>query len=84
MNGHASPPALGGGRIVLIGGSSGIRLAATLSAVESGASAVIAARDAARLDGARQIGAIRRTPVEAHLLDASDKRPVAAFFGRIG
>ncbi len=78
-------PALGGGRIVLIGGSSGIGLATAWAAAESGAGVVIAARDGARLEGARaKIAAIGRTPVEAHVLDASDERAVAAFFGRIG
>ncbi|MGE0093904.1 MAG: SDR family oxidoreductase [Alphaproteobacteria bacterium] len=72
---------LGGQRIVLIGGSSGIGLATAKEAAARGASVVIAGRSAERLESARrEIGA----QAETHPLDATQEASVEAFFATVG
>jgi NAD(P)-dependent dehydrogenase (short-subunit alcohol dehydrogenase family) len=67
--------------VVIIGGSSGIGLAAAQRAVAAGARVTIAGRDAGRLASAAE--SLGQT-VGAHTVDVTDEAEVAALFGTIG
>jgi NAD(P)-dependent dehydrogenase (short-subunit alcohol dehydrogenase family) len=72
---------LAGARIVIIGGSSGIGLAAAKAATLRGARLVIGGRSPERLArAAAEIGGA----VETRALDATDEQAVAALFGSLG
>jgi NAD(P)-dependent dehydrogenase (short-subunit alcohol dehydrogenase family) len=72
---------LEGKKIAIIGGSSGIGLAAAQAAIERGAKVVIAGRSEDKLARAKQkLGA----GAETRRLDASIEEEVRAFFGEVG
>jgi NAD(P)-dependent dehydrogenase (short-subunit alcohol dehydrogenase family) len=80
MIGRVMTDALSGRRIALLGGTSGIGLAAARLALEAGASPIVVGRDQARLDAARrELGG-----VEAVSLDVSDDEAVRTFFVETG
>jgi NAD(P)-dependent dehydrogenase (short-subunit alcohol dehydrogenase family) len=72
---------LRGQRVVVIGGSSGMGLAAARAAATEGARVVIAARDAERLARAR---AAIAGEVTSRQLDARDEAAVQRFFAEVG
>jgi NAD(P)-dependent dehydrogenase (short-subunit alcohol dehydrogenase family) len=69
-----------GKRVIVLGGSSGLGLAAARAAAEKGASIVIASSHKARVDDA-----LGRLPAGAagHVLDLSDEQNVKAFFAKL-
>ena len=69
------------GRVVVVGGSSGIGLATAAHLHAAGARVVIASRSLAKLEKAEQ--AIGK-PIEKHALDVTSEPEVADFFERIG
>lgn len=73
--------ALAGRRVVVIGGTKGIGLAAAEAAVGEGAEVVVASRDGARVAGAvEQLGA----QASGASLDIADAPAVARFFKQLG
>jgi 2-deoxy-D-gluconate 3-dehydrogenase len=75
---------LNGRRALVIGGSSGIGLGASVALAEAGAHVVVAARGRERLDEA--VAAMRRRGLsaEGHVLDVTDIDALPAFFARTG
>lgn len=72
---------LQGKRIVIIGGSSGIGLAATKLTVEQGAEVVIASRSAEKLEKAKaELGG----QIKTYSLDISNEEQVKSFFESVG
>ncbi|MBE9916942.1 SDR family oxidoreductase [Paenibacillus donghaensis] len=69
-------------RVVIIGGSSGIGLAAAKMAADLGAHVVIAGRSQARLEQAKQF--LNRENIEAYSLDNREERQVQLFFDKVG
>lgn len=69
---------LGGKRIVITGGSSGIGLAAAEALVAKGAEVVVASRSAEKLAAAAALGA------QTHPLDVTREEEVRTFFERVG
>jgi NAD(P)-dependent dehydrogenase (short-subunit alcohol dehydrogenase family) len=68
-------------RVVVLGGSSGIGLAAAQLAAAQGAKVVIASSSAERVQKA--VASIGRE-VQGHAVDFSDERAMAAFFSKLG
>src|ERR1700682_5985407 len=72
---------LAGKRIVVLGGSSGIRLAVAQQAVAQGATAIIASSNADRV---KQAVATLDGKAEGHALDLSNERDIQNFFQKSG
>ena len=71
---------LHGKRILIVGGSSGIGLAAAALLLEAGAKVIIAGRSQAKLDSARKRFAAYSDLLEAYTLDMMDETQVIQFF----
>ncbi|MDQ0190351.1 SDR family oxidoreductase [Alicyclobacillus cycloheptanicus] len=68
-------------RVVIVGGTSGIGLAAAKSFVAQGAAVVVASRSQAKVDEAKQaLGA----QVQGHVLDFRSEDDTKAFFAKVG
>jgi len=68
-------------RVVVLGGSSGIGLAAAQAAADDGADVIIASSRQARID---QALAMLPPGVQGHVVDLADEDEVAALFKRLG
>jgi NAD(P)-dependent dehydrogenase (short-subunit alcohol dehydrogenase family) len=68
-------------KIAVIGGSSGMGLAAAANLAQAGAQVVIASRSAEKLDKARRS---MHGDVRTHILDMRDEAAVEAFFAQLG
>lgn len=72
---------LGGSKVVVLGGSSGIGLAVAKAARDDGADVVIASRTTQKLDAAR--GALGEG-VQTHAVDMTDEQAVSDMFAAVG
>ncbi|HEX6536817.1 MAG TPA: SDR family oxidoreductase [Gemmatimonadaceae bacterium] len=86
---RSSPPKPGGSltdqRVVVLGGSSGVGLAAAEALADAGARIVIGARDRTRLAAAgTRLAAGGASAPAAEVVDATDRGALDAFFARVG
>ncbi len=76
---------LEGQSVIIVGGSSGLGRATALAALQCGARVLIASRDTARLEAAREL-LLRQAPggsVDTRVVDMRDEAAIAAWFGGV-